>query len=121
VVTWSDSLGDPVAAALALTRRRPGHVAILLRPFDRTTGSPLRRRLKAVTPPLRDLCARSRLVVVPPGDPAAMRAAIAELWAHPERCARMGADGRRRVERGFPLEDWAATLGRLMHEAARRR
>lgn len=41
---------------------------------------------------------------VPPGDPAALRAAIARLLAHPEEAERMGRAGREKVEREHTLD-----------------
>jgi glycosyltransferase involved in cell wall biosynthesis len=43
-------------------------------------------------------------LLVPPGDPAALGRAIAELARDPERAREMGAAGRRRVETRFTLE-----------------
>jgi glycosyltransferase involved in cell wall biosynthesis len=55
---------------------------------------------------------------VPPGDPAALRAAILELWNDPERCERLGAAGRRAVEERHGLGQWRAALGRAVVESA---
>jgi len=47
-------------------------------------------------------------LLAPPGDAAALARAIAALLAEPERAARMGAAGRRRVERHFSARKQAA-------------
>lgn len=44
---------------------------------------------------------------VPPNDPRALREAILYLLKHPEIAARMGAEGRRRVEEMFALDHFA--------------
>ena len=51
-------------------------------------------------------------LTVPPGDPAALRAAMARLLADPALRARLGANGRRRVEAYFTTRQAAeAVLG----------
>jgi len=51
-------------------------------------------------------------LLVPPGDPAALAAAVGALAADPVRAARLGAGGRRRVEAAFSWERIAErTLG----------
>ncbi|HVS03008.1 MAG TPA: glycosyltransferase family 4 protein [Thermoanaerobaculia bacterium] len=47
--------------------------------------------------------------LVPERDPAALADAVCELLADPERAARMGAEGRRRIEREL---HWGAVAGR---------
>lgn len=47
---------------------------------------------------------------VPPGDPAALRAAIRYLLERPEEAARMGAAGRRVVERWMSLDHFVARV-----------
>lgn len=47
---------------------------------------------------------------VPPGDPAALRAAIRYLLDRPEEAARMGAAGRRVVERWMSLDHFVARV-----------
>ena len=49
-------------------------------------------------------------VLVPPGDVAALGAAIEQLWADPERCARLGANGRERVVEAHGLEQWLTSM-----------
>jgi len=44
-------------------------------------------------------------ILVPPGDPAAMAAAITALLDDPDRGARMGAAGRNRIEEHFSLQN----------------
>jgi glycosyltransferase involved in cell wall biosynthesis len=55
---------------------------------------------------------------VPPGDPEALRTAIVELWNDPERCAEMGAAGRRAVEERHNLAQWRAALATAVRDAA---
>ena len=43
-------------------------------------------------------------VLVPPGEPGALAAAVSALCGDPERAARFGAAGRRRVEAEFSWE-----------------
>jgi glycosyltransferase involved in cell wall biosynthesis len=52
---------------------------------------------------------------VPPGDPAALRAAIRHLLDHPEEAARMGAAGRRVVERWMSLDHFVARVVAAVH------
>ena len=47
---------------------------------------------------------------VPPHDPEALREAIVELWADPERCERLGAAGRTLVERDHSIDRWTRSL-----------
>lgn len=54
---------------------------------------------------------------VPPYDAAALRAAMLELWSDPDRCARMGAAGRRVVEERHSLAQWRAALVRAVGDA----
>ncbi len=54
---------------------------------------------------------------VPPRDPAALRAAILELWNDPERCVRLGAAGRAAVEERYGPDQWRAALLRAVEEA----
>ncbi|TMD64008.1 MAG: glycosyltransferase family 4 protein, partial [Chloroflexi bacterium] len=49
-------------------------------------------------------------IFVPQGDPEAMRDAIRYLWAHPEVAARMGQEGRRRVEARHTIDQFAETV-----------
>lgn len=55
-------------------------------------------------------------LLVPAGDPAALRAAIEHLWAHPEVAARMGAEGRRRAETLFALDRFVASVRQVVDE-----
>ncbi|MBE2204296.1 MAG: glycosyltransferase family 4 protein [Chthoniobacterales bacterium] len=43
-------------------------------------------------------------LLVPPSDPSAMAAALSRLAADPNLRSRMGAAGRKRIEKNFPLE-----------------
>ncbi|MEJ2868892.1 glycosyltransferase family 4 protein [Actinomycetospora sp. OC33-EN08] len=53
-------------------------------------------------------------LLVPPGDPAAMAAAIAELLSDPERAAAMGAQGRKDVESRFTSAHMARELAAIV-------
>jgi glycosyltransferase involved in cell wall biosynthesis len=53
---------------------------------------------------------------VPPGDPAALRAAIEYLLQHPEEAARMGRNGRRRVEQLMSLDAYTERIGNIMQD-----
>lgn len=58
--------------------------------------------------------------LVPPGDPAALAAAIAELLAAPDRAAAMGAAGRQKV-RGFTASSVVARVERVYRDLASNR
>jgi hypothetical protein len=51
---------------------------------------------------------------VPPGDPAALRRAIAYLLEHPAERARLGAAGRRTVERLLSVEHFGRRMRQLV-------
>jgi glycosyltransferase involved in cell wall biosynthesis len=53
---------------------------------------------------------------VPPGDVAALRAAIQRLLNHPEEAARMGRAGRRVVEDRMSLDCYVARLSQYVKE-----
>jgi colanic acid/amylovoran biosynthesis glycosyltransferase len=57
-------------------------------------------------------------LIVPQGDPAALADAIERLRSDPLLAARLGAAGRRHVERNFSLEHSAALLRSMFPEAA---
>jgi len=61
-------------------------------------------------------------VMVPPGDPEALRRAIDRLAADPAERARLGANARRFVERRFSLDafarGFAAELRQAVHAPA---
>jgi glycosyltransferase involved in cell wall biosynthesis len=57
--------------------------------------------------------------LVPPRDPTALAAAIADVLADPVRLARMGRAARERVVRLFRWEDAAAQLADVLEEARR--
>jgi glycosyltransferase involved in cell wall biosynthesis len=57
--------------------------------------------------------------LVPPRDPRAMAAAIADVLAEPERALRMGRAARARVERVFQWRDAAAGLVEVFEEVLR--
>jgi glycosyltransferase involved in cell wall biosynthesis len=56
-------------------------------------------------------------LLVPPGDPDALAAALTELAAAPRLRAALGAIARRRVERDFELGRCTRRLGRALEEA----
>jgi len=58
-------------------------------------------------------------VLVPPRDPRALAAAIAELLAEPGRVERMGAAARARVEHVFQWKQAAAGLCDVFEETLR--
>ncbi len=55
-------------------------------------------------------------IYVPPGDPAALRAAIDYLLQHPEEATRMGRNGRRRVEQLMSLQIYTDRLSDIVRE-----
>jgi len=55
-------------------------------------------------------------LLVPPQDPAALTAALAELLLDPERAARMGEAGRVRRREEFSIEATARRVGELYEE-----
>jgi starch synthase len=57
--------------------------------------------------------------LVPPRDPRALAAAIADVLAEPERAARMGRAARARVERVFRWKDTAARMVDLFEDTRR--
>jgi len=54
---------------------------------------------------------------VPPGDPMALRRAIAFLLDHPDERVRLGAAGRRTVERLMTVDHFAERIGKLVDHA----
>ena len=58
-------------------------------------------------------------VVVAPENPAALAAALAKLAADPEQRVRLGANGRRAVERSFGRASWLERWRDLLEGAAR--
>jgi glycosyltransferase involved in cell wall biosynthesis len=58
-------------------------------------------------------------VYVPPGDPAAMRAAIEGLIASPQRAAEIGANARRVIESRMSLDLWADRIAAVVRATAR--
>ena len=53
---------------------------------------------------------------VPPGDAQALRDAIQYLWEHPEIAERMGAEGRKRAEEVFALDNFAANVLQIVND-----
>jgi glycosyltransferase involved in cell wall biosynthesis len=53
-------------------------------------------------------------LVVPIGDPAAMREAVRQLWSDPARCARMGQAGRKWVEAEFTVHRYINRVSGLL-------
>lgn len=60
-------------------------------------------------------------VLVPPGDPRAMRGELQRLLASPRERARLGANAREAVLEGFDLPRYAATLHRHLVDVSRTR
>jgi glycosyltransferase involved in cell wall biosynthesis len=58
---------------------------------------------------------------VPPGDPAALREAIAWVLGHPTEARRIGSEARRYVEREASLEGFVARIAGIVQADARRR
>jgi len=56
-------------------------------------------------------------LLVPPGDPAALAAAIARLLARPQERGELGAEGRRRVESRFRAAPMARRIEEVYEEA----
>jgi glycosyltransferase involved in cell wall biosynthesis len=85
-----------------------------------TRGTPPRRRDESL---LRSVAAAAGVTLepnglyVPPGDSVALRRAIAYLLDHPEERARLGAAGRRAVERLVTVERFAQGIARLVEDA----
>jgi glycosyltransferase involved in cell wall biosynthesis len=57
-------------------------------------------------------------LLVPPGDPAALAAALVALFADPERTRAMGAAGRLRYEREFTARAFERRLAPVLEELA---
>jgi len=57
--------------------------------------------------------------LVPPKDPSAMAAAIAEILAEPEGAAQMGRAARRRIQKVFQWRDTAASMVEVFEETLR--
>jgi glycosyltransferase involved in cell wall biosynthesis len=55
-------------------------------------------------------------ILVPPGDASALRAAILDLWEHPEKAQRMGREGRRLAESVYSLARFAAGVRTVIDE-----
>jgi len=60
-------------------------------------------------------------IYVPPGDPAALRKAIVDLLATPERAAALGANARKAVETRMSLHIWADRIAQVIRDVARAR
>jgi glycosyltransferase involved in cell wall biosynthesis len=57
-------------------------------------------------------------VLVPPGDPGALRNAVRRLLDNADECARLGRNARRAVESRFSLDVYATTLAAHLDELA---
>lgn len=55
-------------------------------------------------------------IYVPPGDPRALRAAIVELLACPEKAAELGANARKTIETDMSLDLWAERISKVTRE-----
>jgi glycosyltransferase involved in cell wall biosynthesis len=53
-------------------------------------------------------------LTVPPGDASTLRAAIEELWDDPAQASKLGAAGRRTVERDRTVDGYAAQIAEWM-------
>ncbi len=124
--------GDAILTQLRLEARRLGiEGSVEFRPFREDVRDVLAQALVVVSPSIlpesfglilleammagravvasdhggpRELVAHKETgLLVPPGDPAALAAALEELLASPEIAPRMGANGRARALREFPL------------------
>ena len=60
-------------------------------------------------------------VYVPPGDSAALRAAIVHLLQNPHEAARLGANARKTIEDRMTLDHWASTIAETVMRLARPR
>jgi glycosyltransferase involved in cell wall biosynthesis len=56
-------------------------------------------------------------IFVPPGNARALRDAIDYLWTHPEECARMGREGRKRIEQFHTLDGFVAGVRSAVEDA----
>lgn len=56
-------------------------------------------------------------IFVPPGDARALRQAIEYLWSHPDECARLGREGRKKVEQFHTLDRFVSGVRRAVDEA----
>jgi glycosyltransferase involved in cell wall biosynthesis len=56
-------------------------------------------------------------LVVPPGDPGAMAAAIRTLWEQPDRCREIGARNRQWCERNATLQGFVRRVSEMMLSA----
>ena len=57
-------------------------------------------------------------IFVPQGDPIALRNAIQELWADPQKCEEMGRKGREFIENYHSLEQFVEAVSREVRNAA---
>ncbi len=114
VLSWGERLAFPFALLLCLTPRRPGHVAILMFPFDAGTGSPVKQAAKRALFPLLARRGIDRLCVPAPRQ----RELAIERWGMaPERM--VGANWS--VDTSFwrPMEgegDLICSVGREMRD-----
>jgi glycosyltransferase involved in cell wall biosynthesis len=60
-------------------------------------------------------------LLVPQGDPGALREAIVYLWSHPEVADAMGRSGRRRVEERHSFEQFVDAVKGVVEETMRER
>jgi glycosyltransferase involved in cell wall biosynthesis len=59
-------------------------------------------------------------VYVPPGDSAALRAAITALLDHPEEAARLGANARKTIESTMSLDLWTRRIADVVRQVGER-
>jgi glycosyltransferase involved in cell wall biosynthesis len=60
-------------------------------------------------------------IYVPPSDPAALRRAISDLLASPERAGQIGANARRTIESAMSLDLWADRIANVVRQVVRGR
>jgi glycosyltransferase involved in cell wall biosynthesis len=60
-------------------------------------------------------------LLVPPGDPASLRAAVERLWNDIPLCRRLGAAGRALVERNYTTEQWVESVRVVADNAIHKR
>lgn len=103
IVTHTAGQTDVVEDRRTLTRGNPGRPrpVSLLRSIAQAAGADL----------------EPTGFYVPPADPEALRRAIVYLLDHPAERARLGAAGRRTVERLMTVDQYAERIGALVQQA----
>jgi glycosyltransferase involved in cell wall biosynthesis len=110
------SMGKPVVVT-----HTPGQTDVVEDRRAATRACEVRTRPKSL---VRELAEAAGMPVeptgyyVPPGDPDALRRAIMHLLEHPETASRLGAAGRRTVERLFTVDQFADRVRKLVVDVA---